>query len=229
MSAGSLNTVMSLMSSYGTRWIWPGNPWSLTPTLSRHASHSPSILSAIFGYRNIPYLGTATTSFLAICNESIAHRSAFLLPEIYGPAFNTHEYLPAPSFLGAAFVHFLTKLGIMLLSLAPFRALINSLLPAAGTGPDLAKAQHVERQHFQAIGTPANTEGKRAKGEFLYEGSLYWCSAAMGVEAAVVLLGDVETPARRIGGGILTPATLGMPFVEKMRAAGAKIEVELVD
>lgn len=104
---------------------------------------------------------------------------------------------------------------------------MNSLLPAPGTGPDLAKAD-VERQHFQAIGTPANPDGKKAKGRFLYEGSLYYCSAAMGVEAAVVILGDEKTPAHGIGGGILTPAMLGMPFVEKVREAGAKIDVELL-
>ena len=231
MSAGSLNTVMSLMSSYGTHWIWPGNPWSLTATpTSHHQSHSraPSLLSALFGYKNIPHLGIVTTSFLAICNESIAHRSASLLPEIYGPQFQQHEYLPAANFFAAAFVQFLTKLGILLLSLSPFRRLMSSLLPAAGTGPDLAKA-HVERQHFQAIGTPINVDGKKVKGRFLYEGSLYYCSAAMGVEAAVVLLGGEETPAHGIGGGVLTPAMLGMPFVEKVRKVGTEIEVELLD
>jgi len=186
------------------------------------------MLSRLFGYKNLPGLGIVTTSFLAICNESIAHRSAALLPEIYGPKFHLHESLPAPNFLAAVFVHILTKLGILLLALPPIRWIMKSLVPAAGTGPDLATAD-VERQQFLAIGTPANPEGKRAKAQFIYEGSLYYCSAFMGVQAALVILGNEDTPAQKIGGGILTPAMLGMPFIEGIRQAGAKIDVELLD
>jgi hypothetical protein len=49
-------------------------------------------------------LGICTTSFLAICNESISHRSAALLPEIYGPSFYLHEFLPVANFFSAVFV-----------------------------------------------------------------------------------------------------------------------------
>jgi short subunit dehydrogenase-like uncharacterized protein len=216
------------MSTYGTSWIWPGNPWSLTSTPNRPTSNSAPLLTRAFGYRSFPGLGIVTTSFLAICNESIAHRSASLLPETYGPKFNLHEFLPAPNFFAAAFVHILTKLGILLLALPPVRWILNTLIPAAGTGPDLATA-HVERQHFQAIGTPENPEGKPVKAQFLYEGSLYYCSAFMGVEAASVILGSEDYPARKIGGGVLTSATLGMPYVEKLRKVGAVIDVGLVD
>lgn len=228
MSGGSVATVVSLMSTYGTSWIWPGNPWSLTPSPKRETSSTPPFLSRLFGYRKLPGLGVVTTSFLAIANESIAHRSASLLSELYGPKFHFHEFLPAPNFFAAVFIHILTKLGILLLALSPIRWIMKSLIPTPGTGPDLATAD-VERQHFQVIGTPANPEGKRIKGRFLYEGSLYYCSAFMGVEAASVVLGGEETPAHRIGGGILTSATLGMPYIEKLRAAGAQIDVELVD
>jgi len=194
----------------------------------RRIPNSAPILSRILGYRELPDLGTVTTSFLAICNESIAHRSASLMPEVYGPKFHLHEFLPAPGFLGAAFVHLLTKLGILLLALPPFRWILNSLIPAAGTGPDLATA-NVERQHFQAIGTASNPENKAAKAQFLYEGSLYYCSALMGVEAALAVLGSEEIPAHNIGGGILTPATLGMPYIKSLRRAGAVIDVALLD
>ena len=49
-------------------------------------------------------LGICTTFFLAICNESISHRSAALLPEIYGPSFYLHEFLPVANFFSAVFV-----------------------------------------------------------------------------------------------------------------------------
>lgn len=59
----------------------------------------------------------------------------------------------------------------------------------------------------------------------MYEGSLYYCSALMGVEAALSILGE-KTYAHEIGGGILTPATLGLPFIERLRSAGLKIQVD---
>lgn len=228
MSGGSLATIASVMSTYGTSWIWPGNPWSLTPKSERQTPKPTPLTSRLFGYRNLNGLGTATTSFLAICNESIAHRSASILPEIYGPDFHLHEYLPAPNFFTAAFVHIMTKIGILILALPLFRWLLKSLIPAPGTGPDLATA-HVERQLCEAVGMPANSEGKSMKAHFLYEGSLYYCSAVMGIEAASVILGSEQVPAHQIGGGILTPATLGMPYIEKLRKAGAQIDVELLN
>jgi short subunit dehydrogenase-like uncharacterized protein len=150
------------------------------------------------------------------------------MPDIYGPKFHLHEFLPAPNIFAAAFVHILTKLGILLLALSPVRWILDSLIPAPATGPDLAAA-HVERQHFQAIGTPASIDGKPVKAQFLYEKSLYYCSAFMGVEAAAVILGSEDYPARKIGGGVLTSATLGMPYIEKLRKAGAVIDVGLID
>lgn len=98
------------------------------------------------------------------------------------------------------------------------------LIPPGGTGPDLKEAL-VERQVFRAIGSPANGSCGKVEAVFSYEGSLYYCSAAMGAEAARVLLGNEKTTAHEIGGGVLTPATLGMPFVERIRAIGAKLEV----
>lgn len=226
MSAGSLNTVMSLMSSYGIGWIFPGNPWSLTlKKKPEGVSSKISFLSRLFGYRNIPGLGVGTTSFLAICNESVAHRSAALLPEIYGPNFHLHEFLPVPNFFSAFLVHFLTSFGLFVLAIPPLRALLGLLIPAGGTGPDLANA-HTERQTFRAVGSPAKGEGKKVEALFKWEGSLYICSAAMGVEAAQSILGNERVPAHKIGGGILTPATLGMPFVERVKNLGATIEAK---
>lgn len=167
-----------------------------------------------------------TTSFLAICNESIAHRSSSLLPEIYGPAYNLHEYLPTTSVFAAIFTHFLTRFATLLLSFPPVLWLARYLLPKSGTGPDLATAG-AERQEFRAIGSPLGTTGDSVSARYVYEGSLYYCSALMGVEAAFSIIGEEKTSAHDIGGGILTPATLGIPFIERIRNAGVQIEVDV--
>ena len=183
------------------------------------------MLSRMFGYRNIPGLGICSTSFLAICNESVAHRSATLLPEAYGPAFHLHEFLPVPNIFSALLVHLFTRLGLFLLAIPPLRALLKMLIPPGSSGPDISKA-NIERQTFCALGNPASKEGKKVLALFRWNGSLYYCSAAMGVEAAMTVLGTERTPAHQIGGGILTPATLGMPFIERVRNMGATLEVE---
>jgi hypothetical protein len=216
------------MSTYGISWILPENPWSLTQTpRPANIPTTTPFLSHIFGYRYIKSLGICTTSFLAICNKSIAHRSASLLPEIYGPSFHLHEFLPVSNFFAAVLVHFLTRLGLLMVAFPPLRALIKLLIPPAGTGPDLVTA-NVERQVFRAVGTPANKNGKKVEACFRYDGSWYYCSAAMGVEAGLVILSDDKAPVHDIGGGILTPATLGMPFVERLRNIGAELEVKTI-
>lgn len=225
MSSGSLSTVVDMMTAYGIGWIWSGNPWSLISKTHSIDPVSSPLLSKIFGYRRFPGLGMVTTSFLAICNESIAQRSANLQIELYGSSFNLHEYLPIDSWFRAVLVHYPTLLGLLLLALSPIRWLLKKLIPSPGTGPDLAAAG-VERQTFTAVGIPKSPEGTTVKATLHYEGSLYYCSALMGVEAASLILVDDDTPAHRYGGGILTPATLGMAYVEKLRKAGIKFNIE---
>ncbi|KFZ12071.1 hypothetical protein V501_04393 [Pseudogymnoascus sp. VKM F-4519 (FW-2642)] len=226
MSGGSLNTVLSLIQSYGIGWILFGNPWSLSATSTRRKPGSTPLLSRIFGYRSIPGFGDVTTSFLAICNESIAHRSSSLMPKIYGPDFNFHEYLPTTGPFAGIVAHLILRLVMLIVSFPPVQWLAAKyLIPASGTGPDLATAATAERQEFVAIGSPPKSKGEQVSARYVYEGSLYYCSALMGVEAALSILGE-KTYAHDIGGGILTPATLGMPFVERLRNAGIKIEVD---
>ncbi|OBT64338.1 hypothetical protein VE03_06742 [Pseudogymnoascus sp. 23342-1-I1] len=226
MSGGSFNTILSLIQTYGVGWILFGNPWSLSATSQQRKPNPAPLLSRVFGYRSIPGFGDVTTSFLAISNESIAHRSSSLMPKIYGPDFNFHEYLPTTGPFAGVLAHLILRLVMLVISFPPVQWLAAKyLIPASGTGPDLATAAESERQEFLAIGAPSKSEGGQVSARYVYEGSLYYCSALMGVEAALSILGD-KTYAHEIGGGILTPATLGLPFIERLRNAGIKIEVD---
>jgi hypothetical protein len=115
---------------------------------------------------------------------------------------------------------------MLLICFPPIHWLAKYLIPASGTSPDLATAG-AERQEFRVIGAPSKTESDHVSARYVYEESLYYCSALMGAEAALVILGDHKTYAHELGGGILTPATLEMPFIERIHHAGVQIEVDV--
>lgn len=200
MNRGSLSTVLHLMSTYGISWILPRYPWSLTAVSWSSISSSASLLYQIFEYRHITKLRIATTSFFAIFKESIVHCSAGLQRQFYGKAFHFHEYLPVSNVLAALLVNFVTRPGVLLFALPPFRWLFAKVLPTPGTGPNLTTANK-GRQEIKAVRTPADAGGEKVIGRIVYEGSLYFCSAFMGVEAAAVMLTGQRTATYGSGGG----------------------------
>jgi short subunit dehydrogenase-like uncharacterized protein len=169
-----------------------------------------------------------TTSLVALSNESIVYRSANLNPDIYGLEFSHHQYLPIPNLFSAIFVHFLTKLGILLLAPPFIRWMLRKLSFEPGSGPDREHNRSVESAEYTAIGNSGN--GKiRAKARFYYKGSLVDISAILAVVAAGVLLDrsiEGERRGEELKGGYLTPSTLGMVFVERLREVGVELEVE---
>jgi len=57
-----------------------------------------------------------------------------------------------------------------------------------------------------------------------FDGSMYELTGICLAEAAVTIARD-NTLAHQFGGGMLTPATLGGPYLERMKKAGLKMEV----
>lgn len=58
---------------------------------------------------------------------------------------------------------------------------------------------------------------------------MYSLTALLLSEAAMVLLQPTrENWAQRLGGGVLTPATLGDQYVERVKAAGLNMRITLV-
>jgi len=57
-----------------------------------------------------------------------------------------------------------------------------------------------------------------------WDGSLYHLTGVCLAEAAVTIARD-NTLAHRLGGGMLTPATLGAPYLERLQRAGLKMEI----
>ena len=62
-----------------------------------------------------------------------------------------------------------------------------------------------------------------------YDGGIYDVTGIFAVEGAIVILrGPENVYAKELGGGILTPATLGQPFIDQLVKAGVKYETRLL-
>lgn len=68
---------------------------------------------------------------------------------------------------------------------------------------------------------------KRILGRMRWDGSMYDLTGVFLAEAAVTLARD-KTKAHEIGGGVLTPATLGSAYLDRLNKAGLKTEVKML-
>ena len=81
----------------------------------------------------------------------------------------------------------------------------------------------------RAIGYSDSTPSRRAMATLKYASGPYHLTAMTMAEAAMVLLRGEPTEAHRMSGGVLTPATLGGQFVDRLAKAGVKIDVKMLD
>lgn len=81
---------------------------------------------------------------------------------------------------------------------------------------NISRATKQDYAHFKAIGVADNSTSDRAVAEFKLTGSLYYFTGLAIAEAAMVILRGRENGASVSGGGILTPATLGEEFIERL-------------
>ena len=68
---------------------------------------------------------------------------------------------------------------------------------------------------------------KRAFGRMRWEGSMYHVTGVCLAESALILAREM-TLAHELGGGMLTPATLGASYVERLKNAGLMVEVNMM-
>lgn len=60
-----------------------------------------------------------------------------------------------------------------------------------------------------------------------WKGSMYHLTGVLSAEAAFVLARE-KTFASGLGGGMLTPATLGVPYLERLQKAKLQTEVRML-
>lgn len=90
-----------------------------------------------------------------------------------------------------------------------------------------AKSEYVEWRAVANIDTDEPSAAKRAYGRMRWNGSLYHMTGALLAEAALIIARD-KTYAHELAGGILTPATLGEKYLERMQIVGLQTEFKLL-
>ena len=222
---------MSIVEHYNRKELSESaKPWALSPIPGPTPERSVSFFSKIFGVRVVPELGIVSSSLNARPNEAIVQRSWGLLDDgkIYGSKFTFHEYQRAGSKLSGFVSHLAITFGLLVLALFPLRWLTEKFVYTPGQGP--SKESHKnELLEYRAVAIADQNVPRphKAVSRFSWVGGLYHLTGVLLAEAAMVILRD-DTPAKELGGGLLTPATLGQPFIDRLKNAGVTIESELV-
>ena len=231
-SGGTLSTVLTIGDSYPISVIQKVHrgDWSSSPVPHPRSTSSPTLLQKSLrqftGVRTVPDLGTITTSPTGGINRGVVQRTWGLLDDgkYYGPNFTYNEYVTVRNrFVGILF-HFALAFGMLALAISPIRAILRRLVTAPGQGPNEASAAK-EAFDFRAV-AKADRDGRRALGQFRYNGGMYDLTATLLVEAGMVLAKDEEA-VRRLGGGYLTPATLGQHLIDRLANGGVELNVTL--
>ncbi|KAH7208374.1 hypothetical protein BKA60DRAFT_611323 [Fusarium oxysporum] len=219
MQGGSLHTVLDVAETYGISG-WLTSDTSVLLPNPKHVVKNKRLI----GYRYDQHLGHLATSFVAWGNESVVQRSAALNPKIYGQNFVYKEYSPATGLISALLMHIVTKLGILLLAVPWFRSFVRGKSFDRGSGSDRDESRKIESAEWKAVGYVTGKEEPVAFAKFSYKGALVDMAAILAVEAAATI--NQMNKSEATGAGLLTPSTLGITFVDRLRAAGFDLTVD---
>jgi short subunit dehydrogenase-like uncharacterized protein len=246
ISGGTALTAISLVENHSLSDLAAADkPFALSPMPAPKSRSSASFLTKIFGVRTVRDLGLLTTSVQATSDVPIVQRSWGLLggPKFYGPNFFFEQYAGVRGYLRGIALHMVFSLGAVLLMLAPFRWLLKRLVPQPGDGPTEESIKG-NRAEYRAVAYPdvATRNPPRAWGRCYFEGGIYngknyskyklqelirLATGLLLVEGALTILKD-NVVAKKLGGGVLTPATLGQPFIDRLQKGGFKFETKML-
>ena len=212
---------------YGYRVMaWIGGPpssfttTSVFPTIVRVARR-------LCTFQSIAGHGLVVTSLPGISNEFIVLRSATILKSIYSETFSYREYLAAKNRFQGALAWATLMLRLIILLVPPLRrCLYHPSSFVSGRGPSKLEGGK-DGVTLRGIAQCESRDSKQIVGELQWSGSFYELTAILLAESARTILCADSTLAHRIGGGVLTPATLGRPLLGRMRKAGFKLDVVL--
>ncbi|KAH9823635.1 putative trans-acting enoyl reductase [Teratosphaeria destructans] len=228
-SGGTLATVLTLFDSYSlSQFLQASKPWAFSPAGASQGRHQKSLVETLTGVRTVPDLGTLSDSLQGPADIPIVQRSWGLYDNgmLYGPKFYLTAYQRTRNFLQGFVLHLAMTFGLLSITLPPMRWLLKKFVYQPGQGPTREQVKH-DYAEWRAIAhadvaDPADP--KRAYARMRWEGSMYALTGVTSAEAALILARSKCT-AHEIGGGVLTPATLGAPYLERLRQAGLKTEV----
>ncbi|KAL8943516.1 MAG: hypothetical protein Q9216_001051 [Gyalolechia sp. 2 TL-2023] len=233
-SGGTLATVVGILDHYSLSELAKASaPWALSPVGGPKSSTHVPLVTRLLGVRKQPHLGTLTTSITAGPNVAIVQRTWGLLggPKSYGPNFQYHEYMRVKNSLAGAIIHFALALGMVALAIPPLRWLCqyaahSFYAPGQGAAKEVTAEESFELRAV-AEADEDLPKPKRAMARFRYNGGIYYLTGVFLAEAAMVILKEDELT-KNLGGGLLTPAMLGQPFIDRLRKAGIELECRIM-
>ncbi|EYE96500.1 uncharacterized protein EURHEDRAFT_411008 [Aspergillus ruber CBS 135680] len=230
-SGGTLNTILTIVESLPASDLMKiADPYTLVASKPSRQIPNEPLISRILGIRSVRDLGTLTTCPSGTADVSIIHRSSTLMPEFYGPSFFSRQFLRVRNaFVGAA-VHLAFMAGIALILLPPVRTLLKRYIYTPGNGPTKEDSVN-DRVEYRAIATADQDvpSPQRVFGKLTYDGSMYFFTGLLMAEAAMTILDNEEKVKKVSRGGIVTSATLGQEFVDRLEKVGCRIETQVFD
>lgn len=182
--------------------------------------YSDSYDSFVPGY--VKELKTWTApSLLGVADRRTVHRSALLLE--YDPAgFKYNEHIQVPNIFTAIILSFFTMLLGLMLMVPIFHPLVRALGNKPRHGPSV-QTQLRGCWKMLTVGKSHEDDGVAPKTAFAIVGDAgrdpgYWSTARIVLEAGLVMALEENTLSDMAG--VITPAALGMPYVERLRQAG---------
>lgn len=230
-SGGTLATILGMFEHYSQKELVESmKPWALSPISGPKSKKPASLFRKVFGvYTDIDF-GVLVPSPICDANKAIVQRSWGLLDngKFYGLDFTFEEYQRVRNQAVGIMTYFAFILGMLALTVSPFRWLVRKFVYAPGQG-SLKESHKEESLEFRAraIVDQSGLRSERGLARFRYEGGLYYLTGVLLAEAAMVILGDDTLP-KKLGGGVLTPAMLGQPFIDRLRNAGVIFETAIV-
>ncbi|KAM3416141.1 hypothetical protein BST61_g7749 [Cercospora zeina] len=228
-SGGTLDTVLTLFDSYGLGQIAKSmSPYSLS--LAPAPSHpGRPLLERLTGLRTVPDLGLLTASIQGPSDTPIVNRTWSLIDNgnYYGRKFKFSAYMKARNSVQGLLVHLALTFGTVALILPPVRWLLKKFVYQPGEGPtkEQASKEHCEWRAIAHADVSDENDPKRAYARMRWNGSMYDLTGVFLAEAAVTIARD-KTFAHELGGGVLTPATLGSAYLERLSKAGLVTEIK---
>ena len=235
-SGGTFATAIGIFDAYPISKITEASkPWSLSaiPSPPQATASTTPLVQKLLGVRTVRDLGTLTTSLQGGADATIVHRSWSLFDsgKFYGSKFKFSPYVHVRNVFTGILVHVALAVGVLFLLLPPVRWLAKRLVFQPGQGPsrDASRNDRVEYRALATVDSEADPrDPKRITGRLAWQGSMYQLTGVFLAEAAVTLARDDEFAAKQVGGGFLTPATLGAPFLERLQKAGLKVDVRVM-
>ena len=227
ISGGTIDSLRGMVdevkSDPATRRLMT-DPYSLSPDRDAEPSLGRESDATAVGRIDGRWTGVFV---MAPFNTRIVRRSNALQGWAYGRGFRYREAMafgrgPLGPALAAGTALGVAGMGFGM-ALPPTRAVLDRVLPKPGEGPS---EQTRERGHFRIETTGTATDGRRVRTTFAMQGDPGYAATAVMLGESGLCLALDDLPGE---GGVLTPATaMGTLLVDRLRAAGAEIETEVL-